>query len=73
MRCSVASDPGKVQQMVSSLSDMLQEKHQEKKKNLYYAFVDLVKAFDRVPRSYTVGNEEVWCRGVVGICRDGNV
>ena len=27
----------------------VQEKHQEKKK-LYYTFVDLEKAFDRVPR-----------------------
>ena len=28
----------------------LQEKHQAKKKKLYHAFVDLEKAFDRVPR-----------------------
>ena len=28
----------------------VQEKHQSKKKKLYYAFVDLEKAFDRVPR-----------------------
>ena len=28
----------------------IQEKHQTKKKKLYYAFVDLEKAFDRVPR-----------------------
>ena len=28
----------------------VQEKHQGKKKKLYYAFVDLEKAFDRVPR-----------------------
>ena len=28
----------------------VQEKHQAKKKNLYYAFVDLEKAFDRFPR-----------------------
>ena len=28
----------------------VQEKHQAKKKKLYYAFVDLEKAFDRVPR-----------------------
>ena len=27
----------------------VQEKHQAKKKKLYYAFVDLEKAFDRVP------------------------
>ena len=28
----------------------VQEKHIAKKKKLYYAFVDLEKAFDRVPR-----------------------
>ena len=28
----------------------VQEKHQAKKKKLYYAFMDLEKAFDRVPR-----------------------
>ena len=28
----------------------VQEKHQTKKKKLYYALVDLEKAFDRVPR-----------------------
>ena len=28
----------------------MQEKHQAKKKQLFYAFVDLEKAFDRVPR-----------------------
>ena len=28
----------------------VQEKHQAKKKMLYYAFVDLEKAFDRVPK-----------------------
>ena len=28
----------------------VQEKHQANKKKLYYAFVDLEKAFDRVPR-----------------------
>ena len=27
----------------------MQEKHQAKKKKLYYVFVDLEKAFDRVP------------------------
>ena len=28
----------------------VQEKHQAKKKKLYYTFVDLEMAFDRVPR-----------------------
>ena len=28
----------------------VQEKHQAKKKKMYYAFVDLEKAFDGVPR-----------------------
>lgn len=46
MRCSLALCLAKVQQM--------QEKHQERRKRLYYAFVDLEKAFDRVPR------EVVW-------------
>ena len=31
----------------------MQEKHGRKGKKLYYAFVDLEKAFDRVPREVT--------------------
>ena len=31
----------------------LQEKYLDKKKDLYFAFVDLEKAFDRVPREVT--------------------
>ena len=43
----------------------LQEKYLGKKKDLYFAFVDLEKAFDRVPREVTrwalrqVGVEEL--------------
>ena len=50
MRCQVSIDnmqfgfmPGK------GTIDEVQEKHQAKEKKLYYAFVDLEKAFDRVP------------------------
>ena len=41
--------PGKVTDAIFIMRQM-QEKHQAKKKQLYYAFVDLEKAFDRVPR-----------------------
>ena len=34
----------------SFIMRQVQEKHQAKKKKLYYAFVDLEKAFDRVPK-----------------------
>ena len=40
----------------------VQEKHQEKKKKLYYAFVNLEKAFDRVPRD--VVRWALWKLGV---------
>ena len=32
------------------MQDQIQEKHQAKKEKLYYACMDLEKAFDRVPR-----------------------
>ena len=42
--------PGKGTTYAIFILRQVQEKHQAKKKNLYYAFVDLEKAFDRVPR-----------------------
>ena len=42
--------PGKGTMDAIFLVRQLQEKFLEKKKNLYYAFVDLEKAFDRIPR-----------------------
>ena len=40
----------------------IQEKHQAKKKKLYYAFVDLEKEFDKSPkRSGEMGFEETGC------------
>ena len=40
----------------------VEEKHQAKKKKLYYAFVDLEKEFDRVPRE--VVRWVLWILGV---------
>ena len=48
--------PGKGTTGVIFIMRQVQEKHQEKKKKLYYAFVNLEEAFDRVPR-------EVWISG----------
>ena len=55
IRCQVSIDnmqfdfmPGKG--TTDTIFRQVQEKHQAKKKKLYYAFVDLEKTFDRVPR-----------------------
>ena len=57
IRCQVSIDntqfgfiPGKGTTDAIFIMPYVQEKHQAKKKKLYYAFVDLEKAFDRVPR-----------------------
>ena len=57
IRCQVSSDnmqfgfmPGKGITDAIFIMQQVQEKHQAKKKKLYYAFVDLEKAFNTVPR-----------------------
>ena len=57
IRCLVSIDnmqfgfmPGKGATDAIFIMRQVQEKHQTKKKKLYYAFVYLEKAFDRVPR-----------------------
>ena len=43
----------------------IQEKHQAKKKMLYFAFIDLEKAFDRVPRELIWwAMRKAWSRGM---------
>ena len=42
--------PGKGTTDAIFIMRQVQEKHQAKKKKLYFAFVDIEKAFDRVPR-----------------------
>ena len=56
IRCQVSIDnmqfgfmPGKGTTDAIFIMQQVQEKHQAKKKKLYYAFVDLEKPFDRVP------------------------
>ena len=57
IRCQVSIDnmqfgfmPGKGTTDAIFIMRQVQEKHQAMKKKLYYAFVDLEKEFDRVPR-----------------------
>ena len=57
IRCQVSIDnmqfdfmPGKGTTNAIFIMQQVQEKHQAKKKKLYYAFADLEKVFDRVPR-----------------------
>ena len=54
--------PGKETTDAIFILRQVQEKYQAKKKKLYYAFVDLVKAFDRVPRE--VVRWALWKLGV---------
>ena len=42
--------PGKGNMNVIFIARQLQERYLEKKKKLFFAFVDLEKAFDQVPR-----------------------
>ena len=42
--------PGKGTMNVIFIARQLQERYLEKKKKLFFAFVDLEKAFDQVPR-----------------------
>ena len=48
--CSLASCLGKGTTYAIFIMRQVQVTHQAKKKKLYYAFVDVKKAFDRVPR-----------------------
>ena len=50
MICNLASCLDWAQLMQYSSSDSLQERHLAKNRKLYFAFVDLEKAFDRVPK-----------------------
>ena len=68
IRCQVSIDnmqfgfmPGKGTTDAIFIMRQVQEKHQAKKKKLYYAFMDLEKAFDRVPRE--VVRWAVWMSG----------
>ena len=59
--------------IISCIMRQVQEKHQAKKQKLYYAFVDLEKAFNRVPREVvrsalrTLGVDEWLIRTVMAL------
>ena len=54
MRCSVASCRGTTD-AIFIVRQLVQEKHLAANKPLYMAFVDLEKAFDRVPQMSSGG------------------
>ena len=60
------------------IARQLQEKYLEKKKQLFFAFVDLEKAFDRVPREVVrwalrkLGVDEWIIRTIMAMYRDSN-
>ena len=68
--------PGKGTTDAIFIMRQMQEKHQAKKKELYYAFVDLEKAFDRVPREVVrwairmSGVEEGLVKAVMALYQD---
>ena len=69
IRCQVSIDnvqfgfmPGKGTTDAIFIMRQVQEKHQAKNKKLYYAFVDLEKAFDKSPKgSGKMGFEKAGC------------
>ena len=49
----------------------VQEKHQAKKTEMYYVFVDLEKAFDRIQREVVIWALRKWCMHSYGIVYRG--
>ena len=64
MQCGFMSGRGTTDAMF--IVRQLQEKHLTANKPLYMAFVDLEKAFDRVPGCHLVGNAQAWNRRMAG-------